>query len=151
MTRKELEAYIAEQYGVNGDFPWENDTVNEVFRHGSNRKWFALIMLVKKTHLGLPGDGEAAAVNMKLPPLIIGSMLGEKGFLPAYHMNKQHWITAILEDGADGEAAENETLTAALDMSFAITAPKRRGTRRIGKNDTANNNMKGAAVTADTK
>lgn len=45
--------------------------------------------------------------------------LGNNGFYPAYHMNKENWITAAL----DGSASE-ENIKFFLDLSFELTAPK---------------------------
>lgn len=121
MTRTELEAYIAETYNADPDYPWEDSPDAAVFRHGNNRKWFALIMNVSKSRLGLPGEGSVDIVNLKCDPIMLGSMLLEPGFFPAYHMSKAHWISAAL-DGS----AEDEKIKLLLDISFDITAGKRR-------------------------
>ena len=127
MKRSELEQLIVEQYGAAADHPFEGDTDSAVFRHPGKKKWFALIMRVRRRSLGLPGEGEVCCVNFKCPPIMIGSLLSERGFLPAYHMNKQHWITALLEDCGLGEmAAEDPNVCAALDVSFGLTASKKR-------------------------
>ena len=81
-------------------------------------------MCVKRKSLALVGEGEAEIVNLKLPTLMLDSLLGESGFLPAYHMNKLHWITALLGDRS--EDADDQSLLAALDMSYDLTAQKRR-------------------------
>ena len=64
---------------------------------------------------GLP----ASARRYKCAPILIGSLLTEKGFFPAYHMRKDSWITAAL----DGTVPE-EQLKLLLDMSYRATAPK---------------------------
>lgn len=46
-------------------------------------------------------------------PLLTGSLVHENGFYPAYHMNKNSWITIAL----DGKADE-EKIKWLLDMSF---------------------------------
>ena len=58
-------------------------------------------------------------VNFKCDPILIGSLLGEKGFFPAYHMSKASWITVAL----DGSVADDK-MKLLLDMSFEATAPK---------------------------
>lgn len=121
MTRTELEAYIAETYNADPDYPWEDSPDAAVFRHGNNRKWFALIMNVSKSRLGLHGAGSVDIVNLKCDPIMLGSILLEPGFFPAYHMSKAHWISAAL-DGS----AEDEKIKLLLDISFDITAGKRR-------------------------
>lgn len=121
MTRTELEAYIAETYNTDPDYPWEDSPDAAVFRHGNNRKWFALIMNVSKSRLGLPGEGNVDIVNLRCGPLMTGSLLLELGFLPAYHMSKTNWGSAVL-DGS----AEDERIRLVLDVSFDGTAAKRR-------------------------
>ena len=117
MTRAELTEYISETYNTCPDYPWEDTAA--VFRHSNNRKWFALIMRVKRGKLGLPGEGELDIVDLKCDPLMLGSALLEPGFFPAYHMSKAHWVTAALDGSADGER-----IKFLLDMSFEMTERK---------------------------
>ena len=122
MNRAEAERYIRETYRTEPDFPWRTHPHFAVFRHGGNRKWFALLLEVPKKKLGLPGDGALDVLNVKCDPVLLGSLLGERGFFPAYHMNKTNWITVAL----DGTAAD-EIIRVLLDRSHAATAPGRTG------------------------
>lgn len=124
MERIELENYILEQYNAQLDHPWIKYPNDEVFRHCSNRKWFALIMDIPKSRLGLPEDEILSVVNFKCDPLLIGSLRKEAGFFPAYHMNKETWITVAL----DGRVSD-EKIKILLDMSFDLTAPHRKTPR----------------------
>ncbi len=90
-----------------------------VFRHSNNQKWFALIMDIPRSRLGLPGDELLDVVNLKCDPLLIGSLRSEPGFFPAYHMNKDSWITVSLDNKAD-----DDKLKMLLDMSYTATASK---------------------------
>lgn len=119
MTRDELEKLIVETYDADGDHPWLKYPSYKVFRHDGNQKWFALLMDVPKSKLGLQGDELLDVVNLKCDPLLISSLREEPGFFPAYHMSKTNWITAAL----DGTASD-ETIQALLDMSYRATAPK---------------------------
>lgn len=125
MRRNELEAFIMETYNAEADYPWRKSPNHAVFRHCSNRKWFALIMDVPKNKLGLQGEGLLDVVNLKCDPILIGSLREEAGFLPAYHMSKDNWITVVL----DGSASDDK-IKMLLDMSYQTTAPKVR--RRKG-------------------
>jgi len=125
MRRNELEAFIMETYNAEADYPWRKSPNHAVFRHCSNRKWFALIMDVPKNKLGLPEEGLLDVVNLKCDPILIGSLREEPGFLPAYHMSKDNWITVAL----DGSASDDK-IKMLLDMSYQATAPKVR--RRKG-------------------
>lgn len=119
MKRNELEAFIMETYNAVADYPWRKSPNHEVFRHCSNRKWFALIMDVPKNKLGLQGEELLDVVNLKCDQILIGSLRGEPGFFPAYHMSKDNWITAAL----DGSASDDK-IKMLLDMSYQATAPK---------------------------
>ena len=121
MTRAELEKYIGETYNTDPDYPWEDTPQAAVFRHRSNRKWFALTMTVGRDRLGLPEGGSVDIVNLKCGPIMLGSMLMEPGFFPAYHMSKAHWISAALDGSAEGEK-----IKLLLDVSYEMTAGKGR-------------------------
>ena len=101
MNRNELETFIKETYNAGADYPWLKYPNYEVFRHSDNQKWFALIMDVPKSKLGLQGTETLDVVNFKCAPLLIGSLREESGFFPAYHMNKKHWITIVLDKEVD--------------------------------------------------
>ena len=121
MTRAELTEHISETYNTCPDYPWEDTPDAAVFRHGNNRKWFALTMTVGRDRLGLPEGGSIDIVNLKCGPIMLGSMLMEPGFFPAYHMSKAHWISAALDGSAEGEK-----IKLLLDLSFEMTAGKGR-------------------------
>ena len=110
-----LHAYIEETYGVLGEYPFAKDAATCVFRHGSNRKWFAVIMEIPKEKLGLSG-GDLRVVNVKCDTRLIGSFRQEKGIFPAYHMSKAHWLTIAL-DGT----VEADKIKFLLDMSYDLT------------------------------
>lgn len=112
MTRAELTRCIFDTYGVEPDYPFHGDDTSAVFRHAGNRKWFALVMNIPAQKLGLPTDARIDIVNMKCDPLLIGSFRGLPGLFPAYHMNRENWITAAL-DGS----AEDEIIKTLLDLS----------------------------------
>lgn len=121
MDRKQLEHLILEQYGIKPDHPWIKDPDSAVFRHRDNQKWFALIMDIPENKLGLSGSRMVSIVNLKCDPVLIGMLREESGFFPAYHMNKENWITAAL----DGSAAD-EKIGMLLDMSYRMTARKKK-------------------------
>lgn len=120
MTRQELKTFIYETYGIIPDNPWLKSPSYEVFRHSDNKKWFAVIMDIPKSKLGINGDENISVVNLKCDGIMIGNILSENGMYPAYHMNKSCWITAAL-DGS----AEDETVKLLTRMSFKLTEMKR--------------------------
>ncbi len=106
--RKEVLAFIKKEYGVEAECPWARYPENEVFRHEDNKKWFALIMPVGKKHLGMGDEGYVDIINVKLDSMLIDMLRQQEGFLPAYHMNKKHWISVRLD--ARWESGELEML-----------------------------------------
>ena len=122
MNRKKTEEYIKNQYGIEPDFPWDGDFVTAVFRHKDNRKWFALIMKVSGDRLGLDTDEPVDCMNLKIDdPMLLDMLIHEKGIIPAYHMNKQHWITVFL-DGT----VKDKKVTDLIDLSYSVTAGKKK-------------------------
>lgn len=119
MNRAELERLILENYNGEPDFPWMKYPNYEVFRHSNNQKWFALLMEVPKSKLGLEGEDLLEVVNFKCDALLIGSLRCEPGFFPAYHMNKECWITVAL----DGSVPD-DTIKMLLNESYDATASK---------------------------
>ena len=121
MTRSEFFTHVADFYGILPDYPFEEDFVTAVFRHGGNRKWFAIAMRIPTGKLGLAGEGNIDVVNLKVSPEMLPSLWQEAGVFPAYHMNKTHWVTVAL----DGTASD-ETVVFLTGVSFDLTARKLR-------------------------
>ena len=115
-----VKEYIRKQYHVDPDFPFREDLDTAVFRHKDNRKWFALVMDVAAAKLGRSGKEMLPVINLKIDdPMYRDILLRQEGILPAYHMNKMHWITALL----DGSVPE-ERLKELIDASFLATASR---------------------------
>ena len=118
MDRQTAFDYIRKKYKVMPEYPWQRYDENAVFRHADNRKWFALVMDVQRDKLGLSGADFVDVMNLKIDDMFFRDMIiRENGIMPAYHMNKLHWITVLL----DGTVSE-ERVKELIDMSFMSTA-----------------------------
>ena len=95
-----LVRHILSSYGDKPDFPWEKYTDYAVFRHPSTQKWYALVMALDKSKIGA-GKGETEVVNLKTDHAT--ELQSENGIYPAYHMNKNSWISLILDDSIADE------------------------------------------------
>ena len=73
-------------------------------------------MTIPKNRLGEYSDKIVDIVNVKYDPIMLGSLLEEKGFYPAYHMNKEHWITICLDGSVD-----DEKILSLIDISYDLT------------------------------
>lgn len=116
MYRKEVFEYIKEKYNTNPQYLWEKSPLDAVFKHTTNNKWYGIIMNISKERLGLNGKENIDILNVKCPPEMIGSLRLSNGFLPAYHMNKEHWITIILDEGV-----ESQKVKQLIDLSYELT------------------------------
>lgn len=114
MNREDVFMWVKEQYNTEPDYPWGDE--NAVLRHKSNNKWYGVVLKVKEDRLGLPGVKEVDVLNVKSEPMLIGSLRMKKGFFPAYHMNKENWITILLDEKAPEEEIKN-----LIDMSYQMT------------------------------
>ncbi len=121
MNRLQLKQYIAEQYHSDAEYPWIKFPEYCVFRHGNNQKWFALIMNIPKSKIGLKGNEKIDILDVKCDPIMIGSLLNQKGFFPAYHMSKASWITIALDGSVD-----DEKIKLLIDMSHELTASNKK-------------------------
>ena len=123
MTREGLEILIYQKYGVRADYPFAEDFESGVFRHTDNGKWFGIAMRIPKRKLSPCDEGTVDVLNLKCAPEVIEGLVGnESGIYPAYHMNKMHWLTVLLDGTCD-----DATVEWILDISFDLTKKKRRG------------------------
>ena len=121
MTKDELIQYVGERYSTDAEYPWADE--NYIFRHRENRKWFAVGMCVSYRKLGIDCDGPVDIVDVKCGPILMGAYRGQPGILPGYHMNKEHWITILL-DGSAEESMIKELLELSYDLTNRKSKPK---------------------------
>ena len=123
-TREAMLHYALESYGTEPDCPFSGDTDSIVLRHEGSGKWFALLMRVKKSALGLGGEERIDVMNVKTDPALAVSLREREGILAAYHMNKERWVSVLLDGSVPLELA-----LALMDMSFEATFGGRRRVR----------------------
>ena len=118
MKKQSYLAYCLDTFGTAADYPFEEDFETAVLRHADNRKWYAIVMRVSRRKFGLGSDEVIDVVNLKLPTEMFGSFGAADGVYPAYHMNKQHWISVLLPD------APADVVTFLTNASFEVTKSK---------------------------
>lgn len=121
LQRERITQYIQGTYGTAAEYLWADSPDSAVFRHPASKKWYALIMRVLPDRLGLSGEQALDVMNLKCSTIMIGSLLLTKGFRPAYHMNKNHWISIVLDD-----SVSDDQIYPLLELSYDSIAPKRR-------------------------
>ncbi len=123
--RDRIIQHVQDVYGVEAEYLWADTPDAAVFRHPGSRKWFGIVMTVLSSRLGLDGEKPIDIINVKCGPVLTGSLLTEKGFLPAYHMNKTNWVTILLNG-----TVPDEQITPLLELSYDSVAPKRRSRKK---------------------
>ena len=121
MNRETLIQHINERYGIAPEYPWRKYPDYAVFRHSDNRKWFCLLMALPGSRLGLADEAGIEVINLKAAPEMVGSLLQMAGVFPAWHMNKEHWVSLILQGGQS-----DASLHTLIDESYCLTRKKRR-------------------------
>ncbi len=113
--------YIRETYGVEAEYMWESSPANGAVRNPHTKKWFGVILgalPVNKLRKG--AEGKADVINLKCDPILSFNVVDYSGVFPGFHMNKEHWISVLL-DGS----VELERVKMLIDMSYEIVDSKR--------------------------
>ncbi len=109
--------HIKTGYGVEAEFLWPEKYPSYcVFRHEDNRKWFALVATISSKSLGIEKaklrndenkeyDGDKVEIiNLKFDKNQTYDFAETSDHIfPAYHMNKNNWITVVLDGGMSDE------------------------------------------------
>lgn len=114
IDREAIIRYVKEKYGTAPDYPWESDVNSAVLRK-QNKKWYGLIMRIRKELIGMEGSEYIDVINVKCTPLVREILIGEGKAVPAYHMNKRLWITIPLDSGIS-----MKELYGAIDESYKL-------------------------------
>ena len=89
--------FITSEYSDKAEYLFEHDDT-AVFRKGDKKKWYAVVMNISKRRLGVQSDEKIQVLNVKLSPDEIALLVDNKGYFPAYHMNKKHWCSIALDE-----------------------------------------------------
>ena len=120
MTKYTFLTYCQNTYGTVADYPFDDDFETAVLRHRDTRKWYAIAMRVSRRKFGFDSDEVIDVVNLKLPTEMFGSFGAADGVYPAYHMNKLHWISVLLQDAPD------DAVQFLVDVSYESTKLKKK-------------------------
>lgn len=120
LERSEVIEFCMQLAGAYEDYPFDDNNWT-IMRHQGNKKMFAAIY-ERQGHIWInaKAEPEAGYLWRNIYPAVI----------PAYHMNKVHWISIIL-DGS----MQKEDICRLIEDSHALTAPKVRKRRKSDDND----------------
>ena len=121
--RRRVTEHIRDRYAAEAEYLWAKYPNYAAFRHPASKKWCALVVDIPRNRLGLEGEGDVGIMDVKCGPLMVGSLLAQDGFFPAYHMSKSSWISILLD-----ETVPDEQIYPLLELSYDSVAPKRKRT-----------------------
>lgn len=111
MDKEDIIKYCLTLKDTYKDMPFPEDFESVTMKHKENNKWFVLLMNVNgKLYLNLKTEPEYSELLRKSYSYII----------PAYHMNKEHWNTIIVDDCND-----SELLKELIQGSYNLTKGKK--------------------------
>ena len=112
---KQVLEYIKEKYEGVPEFLWAKSN-NAIFRHKDNNKWYGALLNIPKQKLGLAGEENINILDVKCDPILKNSVIDNKRYFAGYHMNKEYWITIIL----DGTVSTKDIFYF-IDLSYELT------------------------------
>ena len=116
-----LMEYCERKFGTEPEAPWEDSPDAYTFKTAKRNKWYALFMTIPYKSLGLVAKGTLDVVNIKLPPEKVLDLIDRVHFYPAYHMNKKHWITIVLDKEVDEPLVQQ-----ILEESYGLVEKKKK-------------------------
>lgn len=118
-----IHEWIGGTYGEKPDFPFKKSPEAAVYRYPGNRKWYGLVMEIQRGTLFQRDDPTIVEVlNVKVDPDKRNQYLDIDGIYPAYHMNRQNWLSIVLDD-----TVEDDIVMKMVDESrrFALSAHRK--------------------------
>ncbi len=129
--REDVLLYAKKEYGTDPEHLWAHFPDYAVLRRAEDRKWYAILMDVRRSRFSLPGDGTVEVLNVKCSEEMLAPLLSEKGIFPAYHQAKGRWISALLDGSLPAEL-----VFSLLDMSYqAAKKGAARKPRSLGRRE----------------
>ena len=107
--------YVKEKYGNELEYLWEKFPNNAIWRRGDNNKWYGVILTVSASKLNLESKEVIEILDLRAESQSICEIVDNKKIFQGYHMNKNHWITIILNN-----TIPNDALFALIDKSFDL-------------------------------
>ena len=116
--KNEIFKYAKEHFGSDPEYLWQKFPDYAVLRNRKNSKWYALVASVSTEKLGFQSSENVDILNVKCDPIMIASLIDNRRYFKAYHMNKEHWVSVLVDD----LNISVEEILDILDMSYEIVS-----------------------------
>lgn len=129
---REIIDFVKNQYGDELEFLWPKFDDNAIWRNPVTKKWYAAILKVEKSKLinskNILCDAKISPTTDEVVEILdlrfdkdqaLDFALSTPNIYPGWHMNKQSWITIILDGSLTTPEIENF-----LDHSYQLVSNK---------------------------
>lgn len=107
--------YVEEKYNTIPKTPFKDDLVSKTLT--VNNKWYAITMRIPANKIGINSQKYINIINLKNKEEKINSLIDNKKYFKAYHMNKKYWFTINLNEEVDFEKIRE-----LIDQSYNLVA-----------------------------
>ena len=111
--------YVKAKYDNDLEFLWKKSPKNAIWRNQNNRKWYGAVLVISKDKLKIEPNEMVEILDLRYQKNDIKNIIDNYKIFPGYHMNKDNWITIIL----DGRV-ELEEIYQLIDNSYQLSLHK---------------------------
>ena len=113
--RERVFDFVRAEFSTKLETPWAKHPEFYVMKTANRQKWYGLMMRIPYQLLDPQQSGIVDVLNLKVPPLKIVDLIDYQTFYPAYHMNKKHWVSVVVD-----EKINLEQLQALIRQSYQL-------------------------------
>lgn len=111
--------YVKAKYDNDLEFLWKKSPKNAIWRNQNNRKWYGAVLVISKDKLKIESNEMVEILDLRYQKNDVKNIIDNYKIFPGYHMNKDNWITIIL----DGRV-ELEEIYQLIDNSYQLSLHK---------------------------
>lgn len=89
--------YAREKYNSPAEYLWPKFPRNAICRRQNNEKWYFAILSVQGSKIGLDTNEIVEVIDLRAQAEDVPKLTKQPNIYPAYHMNKKHWFTVVLD------------------------------------------------------
>ncbi len=94
---KKVVQYVYDTYNDQPEFLWAKSPENAILRRKNTGKWYGALLVLSKRKLGFDSDEIINILNVRTKLQSAQTLIDYKNYYPAYHMNKNNWVTICLD------------------------------------------------------
>ncbi|MCQ2467743.1 MAG: MmcQ/YjbR family DNA-binding protein [Clostridia bacterium] len=120
MLRQEILDWAKRKYSTEPEYLWAKYPDDCILRNKDGR-WYALVMEVPRNKFGFDSNELVSVLNVKADMILIDLLVEQDGYYRAYHMNKNQWISILLDGTVPIDIIEHM-----IEESYEKTSKKKK-------------------------